>query len=209
MDQGSHHKHENYDYIIHDVFTGGAEPVELFTEEFLAGLSQLLHPEGVIAIVSMRNSDRHEKKADRSEQNYAGDLSSASTRLVVSTVKVVFPHCRFFREEAAPEGPDPINNPHGGDFTNMVMFCRKSGVLDFRDPVEADFLGSQARRHHLSPKHEIDAEIFDNKPAVGVEVRRTLKRGQTRELEALQRDSAVAHWHIMRTVLPAAVWENW
>ena len=43
---------ERYDYIIHDVFTGGAEPVELFTKEFLTGLSNLLSLEGTIAIVS-------------------------------------------------------------------------------------------------------------------------------------------------------------
>ena len=45
--------HDTYDYIIHDVFTGGAEPVELFTEEFLLGLSDLLSKDGVIAIVSL------------------------------------------------------------------------------------------------------------------------------------------------------------
>ena len=42
-----------YDYVVHDVFTGGAEPVELFTTEFLQGLSDLLKPDGVIAIVSL------------------------------------------------------------------------------------------------------------------------------------------------------------
>lgn len=42
-----------YDYIIHDVFTGGAEPVELFTQEFLRGLSDMLDADGVIAIVSV------------------------------------------------------------------------------------------------------------------------------------------------------------
>lgn len=41
-----------YDYIIHDVFTGGAEPAELFTLEFLRDLSSLLKDNGVIAIVS-------------------------------------------------------------------------------------------------------------------------------------------------------------
>ena len=41
-----------YDYIIHDVFTGGAEPVELFTEEFLRGLGNSLSVNGVIAIAS-------------------------------------------------------------------------------------------------------------------------------------------------------------
>lgn len=42
-----------FDYIVHDVFTGGAEPVELFTLEFMHGLSTLLNEDGVIAIVSL------------------------------------------------------------------------------------------------------------------------------------------------------------
>lgn len=42
-----------YDYIVHDVFTGGAEPVELFTLEFMQGLNSLLKDDGVIAIVSL------------------------------------------------------------------------------------------------------------------------------------------------------------
>jgi len=43
---------EKYDYIVHDVFTGGAEPVDLFTLEFLQDLNAILKPGGVIAIVS-------------------------------------------------------------------------------------------------------------------------------------------------------------
>jgi spermidine synthase len=43
-----------YNYIIHDVFTGGAEPAALFTVDFIAGLRDLLLPNGVIAIVSLR-----------------------------------------------------------------------------------------------------------------------------------------------------------
>ena len=41
-----------YDYIVHDVFTGGAEPLELFTLEFLENVGALLKDDGVIAIVS-------------------------------------------------------------------------------------------------------------------------------------------------------------
>ena len=44
-----------YDYIVHDVFTGGAEPIELFTQEFLQGLSDMLNADGVIAVVSAFN----------------------------------------------------------------------------------------------------------------------------------------------------------
>lgn len=42
---------EVYDYIVHDVFTGGAEPVDLFTLEFFQNLYTLLKPDGVVAIV--------------------------------------------------------------------------------------------------------------------------------------------------------------
>jgi hypothetical protein len=38
---------------VHDVFTGGAEPVDLFTLEFLQSLGRVLKPNGVIAIVSL------------------------------------------------------------------------------------------------------------------------------------------------------------
>lgn len=44
---------ESYDYIVHDVFTGGAEPTSLFTYEFLQDLSLLLKEDGAIAIVSL------------------------------------------------------------------------------------------------------------------------------------------------------------
>lgn len=42
-----------YDYIVHDVFTGGVEPVELFTLQFMQGLNDLLNDDGVVAIVSL------------------------------------------------------------------------------------------------------------------------------------------------------------
>jgi spermidine synthase len=42
----------SFDYIVHDVFTGGAEPTPLFTLEFLQGLYDLLSERGSIAIVS-------------------------------------------------------------------------------------------------------------------------------------------------------------
>lgn len=43
---------QQYDYIVHDVFTGGVEPVELFTLEFMQGLYALLKDDGIVAIVS-------------------------------------------------------------------------------------------------------------------------------------------------------------
>lgn len=42
-----------YDFIIHDVFTGGAEPIPLFTREFLSSLKDSLNAKGSIAIVGV------------------------------------------------------------------------------------------------------------------------------------------------------------
>ncbi|KIW26844.1 uncharacterized protein PV07_06646 [Cladophialophora immunda] len=171
---------DSYDYIIHDVFTGGAEPVELFTTEFLSGLHMLLKPDGVIAI------------------NYAGDLAMPASSLIYRTITSVFPSCRVFREDEAPApGVKPV------DFTNMVFFCRKKkAAITFRRPVAADFLGSGARQEFLIPRHEIASSEFDTEGGV-------LRNGQTKELEKWQGQSALGHWTVMRTVLPDVIWENW
>ncbi|KAL4808764.1 S-adenosyl-L-methionine-dependent methyltransferase [Aspergillus unguis] len=175
---------KQYDYIVHDVFTGGAEPVELFTYEFISGLNALLKDDGVIAI------------------NYAGDLNLYPTALSIRTIKAIFPTCRLFREDASSEV--------GPDFTNMVIFCTKSSShlapLKFRDPVPADFLESRFRARYLLPKHEVDASRFETVEAGG---RRVLHAGETGRLHKYQDRGALEHWSIMRTVMPDRVWEGW
>ncbi|KAI9676115.1 MAG: hypothetical protein M1817_000860 [Caeruleum heppii] len=169
-----------YDYIIHDVFTGGAEPVELFSWDFLKKLRDLLKPNGVIAI------------------NYAGDLAMPSASWVVETIQSIYPACRIFREDQAP------TEPVVQDFTNLVIFCSNSGrQIAFRDPVEADFLGSHARRHYLLPRYEVESQQLETTRE------RFAKESVSPNLEKWQRQSAVGHWSIMRTVMPDAVWENW
>ncbi|KAL9002408.1 MAG: hypothetical protein Q9188_004657 [Gyalolechia gomerana] len=172
---------KEYDYIIHDVFTGGAEPIDLFSVEFLQGLKDMLTQEGVIAI------------------NYAGDLRLRSASMVVRTVFSVFETCRLFREEA--EAPEESET----DFTNLVLFCRKvTGSFSFRQPTRGDFLGSQARQHHLLPRYEVDKQYFTKRYGKDVITKRKSQR-----LEKAQYQSALGHWKVMRSVLPDAVWENW
>ncbi|KAJ5176687.1 uncharacterized protein N7482_002564 [Penicillium canariense] len=173
-----------YDYIIHDVFTGGAEPAELFTFEFLRDLSSMLRDDGVIAI------------------NYAGDLTLYPTGLIARTIQRVFPSCRIFREHQAGQDEE---NPN---FTNMVFFCKKSSrtPVQFRDPVSSDFLRSKSRENYLVPKHELDPAIFATIPHKG---RSILVEKEVKRLHKFQDRGALEHWEIMRKVIPAAVWENW
>lgn len=184
---------ESYDYIIHDVFTGGAEPVSLFTLEFFEGLKALLRPNGVVAI------------------NYAGDLALGSTRLVLNTIHAVFPSCRLFRDSPQAEGWQP-GDP---DFINMVVFCVKDKrgkdergrtVISFREPTEDDFRGSIARRNFLKPRDELEIGFEFAGEENGASV---MRRKDVGELEKWHERGAVSHWRIMRTVLPDKVWEMW
>ena len=43
---------EKYDIIIHDCFSGGGVPSQLFTVEFWRNLKSILNSEGIVAVVS-------------------------------------------------------------------------------------------------------------------------------------------------------------
>ncbi|KAI9729817.1 MAG: hypothetical protein M1834_006565 [Cirrosporium novae-zelandiae] len=173
-----------YDYIIHDVFTGGAEPVTLFTQEFIAGLRYLLKRNGVVAI------------------NYAGDLLLPSASIVVKTITSVFPTCRIFRESAASEDKNLVH-----DFTNLVIFCTNSRKrFSFRLPGPDDFLGSGARQAFLLPRYEVPLSKFNLNELSDSDI---LRMDHTYHLASSQMYSAVGHWNLMRTVLPSSIWENW
>ncbi|KAK7753560.1 hypothetical protein SLS62_004418 [Diatrype stigma] len=176
-----------FDYIIHDVFTGGAEPIDLFTEEFLQSLNAMLKPNGVVAI------------------NYAGDFTLPPLGIVVNTVKSVFPSCRVFRESPQPDEEEV--EASGRDFDNVIMFCVKVAdhAVTFRAPREADYLQSLARRAYLLPKHEVPASALLRAGAeVGI-----LRRNDTEKLAKWHTRSARGHWTVMRSVLPANIWESW
>jgi hypothetical protein len=213
---------ERFDYIIHDVFTGGAEPAELFTEEFLKDLHAALKPEGIIAIVSAPFYLPYtipppppclSSKSD-SHQNYASDLLLPSTASLLATVSSIFPTCRLFRETDPPEITPEA--PIAQDFTNLVIFCRASSTtpITFRKSTQKDFLGSGARHQYLVPKHEVFAEDLaggggGKEGKEGEEGNGVLKRGELGKVVEEQRKSAVGHWGLMRTVVEAGVWDLW
>ncbi|KAH7013449.1 S-adenosyl-L-methionine-dependent methyltransferase [Ilyonectria destructans] len=173
-----------FDYIVHDVFTGGAEPVDLFTLDFFQGLNALLKDDGSIAI------------------NYAGDFAAPTPKMIIRTITKVFPSCRVFRE--APRVEKTVE-AWGNDFINMVIFCQKTpGDLTFRQPVREDYHESRSRHVFLEPRHEIPSSVWlegDDKSI--------LTKNNTAKVTKMHEKSATGHWTIMRTVIPAKIWEMW
>ena len=177
-----------YDYIIHDVFTGGAEPLSLFTDQFLTNLRTLLTPNGLIAL------------------NYAGDLSMPLTTKVLTTITHAFDsQCKIYRDTAPASNDADDKASVNDDFTNIIVFCRNTpGPIAFRKPTAADFLGSKSREHYMLPDPGLEIPV----PAPDVDFE-ALKHGDESKWSRHQAASATKHWHVMRKVIPARVWELW
>ncbi|BGP40816.1 hypothetical protein JCM10449v2_004781 [Rhodotorula kratochvilovae] len=190
-----------FDYIVHDVFTGGAVPAALFTLPFLTRLAALLHPSGVLAL------------------NFAGTLSSPSSRAILRTVLSAFtlpPHsgtCRAI--EDVPQSASGPQRPQGeGAFRNLVVFCSREWFvpLDFRPPERADFLAfpSPGIRRGVFASfggQEVDLAPFVPREGDGG---RLVRGGEDAAwVERAQLPEVRMHWEAMRGVLPAEVWARW
>lgn len=117
--------------------------------------------------------------------------------MTLARIDSIFGQCRAFRDTPS------IKAKAGPDFANVVLFCNKNGFpWRFREPVEADFLQSLARRQSIPPSHELPLSSLIE--AVDPKVRLREPRA-----EAVDVQSVMDHWRIMRKVLPDAVWENW
>lgn len=90
---------EKWDYILHDVFTGGSVPGHLFTEEMWISTKSLLTDNGVLAVVFSRS-------LVELTQNMVGSLDDESTKAVISTLLSNFNYCRGYKDPLhTTEGP--------------------------------------------------------------------------------------------------------
>ncbi|KAH9938638.1 uncharacterized protein B0H18DRAFT_1112769 [Fomitopsis serialis] len=188
--QGEHT--ELYDYVIHDVFSGGSLPALLFTREFWNSTRKVMKRDGVIGV------------------NFAGELESPSSRAIVVTLESMFGHCRAFCDEMDPyEQPQPYHN--------WLLVCSKSPntPLTFRAPTSADFLGSPQRANVLSTlsRREVDLQHVRDAIATLDEKKREeyllMDAKIAGTISKWQEKDALGHWRIMRNVLPDIFWETY
>jgi spermidine synthase len=117
---------ERYDFIIHDCFTGGSEPIHLLSVEFLAQLRERLTERGLLAL------------------NMVGFARGAGAQAVASvsrTLGEVFPRQRVF-----------VTAP-GSDFTDFLLLA-SAVPIDFspRDAVEREILQGMLRYEQAPPR---------------------------------------------------------
>ncbi|SCV69725.1 BQ2448_1119 [Microbotryum intermedium] len=176
---------ETYDYIIHDVFTGGTVPISLFTMKAWALVQSSLTVNGLVAI------------------NFAGIVDSPTSHVVLSTILASFHHCIFLGDGGLTRSST--------SFSNLAIFCsaQPGRKVVLRQAVASDYLdwpSPRLRRKILGNFHDYVQDLDELIPA---EKSRDVLRGKTgeRRLKDLQRGSAELHWSLMNKVLPLEVWD--
>eukprot|EP01112_Ceratiomyxa_fruticulosa_P005122 TRINITY_DN1569_c0_g1_i3.p1 TRINITY_DN1569_c0_g1~~TRINITY_DN1569_c0_g1_i3.p1 ORF type:complete len:539 (-),score=95.99 TRINITY_DN1569_c0_g1_i3:34-1650(-) len=121
-------KDSEYDYIFHDVFTGGSVPAKLFSYEAVKEMKRILKPDGVLSMNFVGSS--HEKHR-------------TSLDFVATTLSSHFAHVVCFSDNSNEHTSSTTKRqPIFGNF----LFLASSQPITFRKPTESDFSGSYSRK---------------------------------------------------------------
>ena len=175
-----------YDYILHDVFTGGLVPSSLFSIQAWTLISTLLKPRGVVAV------------------NFVGSLNSASTMAVFATLKKVYRHVAVFKE-MEEEGVDVV--------MNLVFFCAmgeegdgdEGGGIVFDFSVDKDRLPRSASYHLALDQFKLQTNMASVLEKMIMEKKEGGGGGDVitdeyNPLNALQDETAVDHFYMVNQV---------
>lgn len=169
-------KRNQFDYVVHDVFTGGAVPLPMFSVKTFAAIRDVMHEDGVLAL------------------NFVGAINetqSAAVRAVAAVwgrLRSVFQHVDAYTED------------YSSLVHNVVFFASdKRQRLRFRKPLPQDFLGSSIREDTL-------LSFEDHRLEYGALPRVAPQDATDRVINAGQWITASEHWKSMRKILHGSVW---
>ncbi|KAJ1905958.1 hypothetical protein LPJ81_001629 [Coemansia sp. IMI 209127] len=169
-----------YDYVIHDVFTGGSVPASLFSQSAIAQVLRILKPDGVLAM------------------NYVGVPSdSRALAHITFTLRSAFTYVRCFAESL--DDRDAM--------VNMMFFASLAPIRFDITPAVLRAMGPssiRARTLHTMEANEVDVDAAiratsDVRPITD----------EWNPLPLWQAGPAAQHWYAMRDMLPEAFWLNY
>ncbi|KAA1089080.1 hypothetical protein PGT21_006394 [Puccinia graminis f. sp. tritici] len=195
LDRQDRREGGDFDYVIHDVFTGGSVPSSLFTLECWQAIRARLKDDGVLAV------------------NFVGRPFSKAASLVLTTLFEIFRFCRAFSEDSG----GPISD---SDYQNMVIFCSPAGKPRFKKPIEIEGFEPSAHQSQVLnsfEKHEIDLGRLspdrlrqENQDQGSLPSESLILTDLNKaQLDRAQVHDALFHWEIMRKVLPHELWNNY
>ncbi|KAI0223886.1 hypothetical protein L0F63_001880, partial [Massospora cicadina] len=173
--------HSTYDFILHDVFTGGTVPNQLFSVEALLLCKRALKQDGILAL------------------NYVGGILypyNSSFGAIMSTLKSAFSHVRVFTEEFHSQSDL-------GELINLVFFAADFEIeftlpQEFSDPQSTKALALKGfLRYEIQPEEYLPEML----PSPITQA--------NNYLNTLQHPSAYAHWYRMKQLFPLSFWQKY
>ncbi|KAJ1898420.1 hypothetical protein LPJ66_002759 [Kickxella alabastrina] len=170
-----------YDYIVHDVFTGGSVPPSLFSQEAVAHLHRILLPNGVLAM------------------NYVGIPNDhRSMGHITATLRTTFKYVRCFIEPNPARKDDPEKDTSG--ILSNMMFFASDAPLNFQIPTVDSSPGK-----NTSLRKAVLSEMLANEIILPIDAMRPLTDAWN-PLSEWQLPGAIQHWHAMRSIFPEEYW---
>jgi Spermine/spermidine synthase domain len=180
---------EKWDYIVHDVFTGGSVPKHLFTAEMWSATKAVLSTDGVVAVVRflyvlMRIwlARRTIYRLKRLCRHYCHLSSIVEVFMILWTRRKQAPLIWYIPTIA-----------------NQAIFCAQFPI-EFRTATKEDFQGSVLREQALS--------LFKDRE-ITLTTGELLLTDAENGLKGWQIKGALEHWRLIRTVLADEVWINY
>ncbi|ORX36593.1 hypothetical protein BD324DRAFT_626451 [Kockovaella imperatae] len=176
---------QKWSHVVHDCFTGGGVPGEVFTKEFWEDLISLTEDDGIVVV------------------NVASIIQSPSSKSIIRTLLSVFTQCRAFVEPTREIV----------EVVNMVILCTMaySPLLTFRPPTHLDIQRSRIRSHVYSTFHDNEISLHD---LLGPEDWSNplflLSRNDSTTLrDDWQGTTSFATWRAMQKLLSRDMWMAW
>ncbi|KAL2914314.1 hypothetical protein HK105_206086 [Polyrhizophydium stewartii] len=169
---------QSYDYVLHDVFTGGVVPGPMFSIEAVQSVKRILKSDGVLAM------------------NYVGRIETNGTRAVIKTLQSAFSHIQLFVESL-----EYIESETA--MYNMVIFAADF-EMEFAKPTRADLAvgGVYVSMLETFRDNRVPLERIMTDPEVRVIT------DKHNPLAGMQVESARKHWGVMRQLFKSEFWSN-
>ncbi|KAJ2600276.1 hypothetical protein GGF39_001854 [Coemansia sp. RSA 1721] len=175
-----------YNYIVHDVFTGGSVPASLFSKEAIAHVRRIMLPSGVLAM------------------NYVGVPNDKRVmEHIVATLRTSFKHVRCFGEFEA-KNYYTFKRDKERQMNSMVnmMFFASNERIEFRIPQP-----SQKSKSNASIRDAMLTSMLGNEVMLdhlSSDVRPLTDSWNP--LTQWQVGTAIDHWHTMRKLFSEEYW---
>ncbi|KAJ3324960.1 hypothetical protein HDV06_005548 [Boothiomyces sp. JEL0866] len=137
-----HAQNSSYDYVLHDIFTGGYVEPSLFSVEIFSSIKAILKPDGVLAV------------------NYVGHPYSIATKTVVATLKQVFKNVVCYLE--VPDESEQNITIFATSFDDDIEFDFTQNDININDETYQSTRKIFSKQARLELDLENISPIFDS-----------------------------------------------